>query len=161
MPFGQTQTADMSGNNAWFNELQRVLYAVENDLAAQSAKSSATAPAREPGVRYTDVVTYDNGAKYTGELKDGKPDGYGVFIWKDGGKYAGDWRAAIRYGHGTYVWASGDRYEGGWSADKRNGSGVMTYTNGVVQSGMWRDDAFVGSATNSPSVAESQPKSTQ
>lgn len=36
-------------------------------------------------------VTLANGAKFEGELLDGRKDGFGVQIWPDGSKYEGQW----------------------------------------------------------------------
>ena len=37
----------------------------------------------------TGTKTFSNGSKYEGEFKDGKFDGYGIFIFQDGEKHEG------------------------------------------------------------------------
>ena len=40
-------------------------------------------------MRRTEVV-FKNGDRYEGELKDGQPDGKGVYNFQDGSKYVGN-----------------------------------------------------------------------
>ena len=37
------------------------------------------------------METFPDGNEYTGEYKQGKMNGHGVFKWKDGDEYNGNW----------------------------------------------------------------------
>ena len=49
---------------------------------------------------------------YVGELKDGKPHGKGIYIWKNGTKYEGEWKDGERYGQGRFTFTDGSKYVG-------------------------------------------------
>ena len=40
---------------------------------------------------------------YKGQVKDGKPEGIGILIYKDGRKYEGNWKNGIWNGRGKYT----------------------------------------------------------
>lgn len=71
----------------------------------------------------------DNGAKYTGNMKDNLREGQGTQIWPDHSEYVGFWKNDRACGQGKLVHADGDIYEGGWSDDKANGYGVYIHSN--------------------------------
>jgi hypothetical protein len=77
--------------------------------------------AASPG---TGEVALANGM-YKGQLKDGKPEGYGTVTYKDGSKFEGHFRGGKRQGQGKLIAADGKTvaYEGEWKDDKRNGKG--------------------------------------
>ena len=79
--------------------------------------------------------------KYTGEMKDGKQHGRGVYVWANSDRYDGDWKGGKRNGRGVFVWANGDRYEGEYRDDKPNGSGTATI-NRKTYSGYWTNGCF-------------------
>lgn len=54
-----------------------------------------------------EVVNYANGDKYIGELKDGKKQGQGIYIWESGDVWYGEWDNDQRHGYGIYAWYSG------------------------------------------------------
>ena len=60
----------------------------------------------------------DTHSKYKGEVKDGKPNGLGVIIYKDESKYVGRWKNGIREGQGSQIHKGGGKYSGSW----KNGS---------------------------------------
>ncbi len=73
--------------------------------------------------------------KYTGEMKDGKEHGRGVWVGADGDSYDGDWKDGKEHGHGVYVWGpdsewAGDRYEGEYRDGERHGRGVYVWADG-------------------------------
>ena len=49
------------------------------------------------------TIEYTSGNKYIGETKDGKRDGYGIFVWKDGNLWFGYWEDGKRKGTGLYL----------------------------------------------------------
>ena len=70
----------------------------------------------------------------------------GTLTWPDGKKYVGEIRDGKRNGQGTHTWPSGQKYVGEYRDDQRNGQGTMTFPNGRVESGRWENNEFVGSA---------------
>ena len=57
--------------------------------------------------------------KYTGDVKNGEPNGVGILIYPDGTKYVGSWKNG-----------------------KRTGKGTLTSTNGIKLIGEWNDGIF-------------------
>jgi len=77
------------------------------------------------------TITYDNGNRYVGQMKDGKKCGKGIMTTSDG-----------------------DKFEGEFKEDKRNGKGVLTHPNGQKEVGIWKDDILVNTTeTNNTSIA--------
>ena len=66
---------------------------------------------------------YKDGSVFSGEWRDGRRCGHGVFRWPSGDVYDGQWRDHRRNGRGTYRWPDGRRYEGGYRDDQRSGEG--------------------------------------
>jgi hypothetical protein len=131
----------------------RILSTIKDDVeqGAFTIPNSPKTPQQSASSQQT--ITYNDGAKYVGERQDGKPNGFGTFVWASGAKYVGEWRAGKRTGDGTYIWPNGDKYVGQWLDNKRSGMGTMTSTNAVVRTGLWRDDAYIDAATNAAPAA--------
>ena len=45
--------------------------------------------------------------KYKGEIKNGKPEGFGNLTSSDVEKYVGEWKDGKKYGQGTYIYHHG------------------------------------------------------
>mgnify|MGYP003313446926 CR=1 FL=1 len=71
-----------------------------------------------------------NHLKYRGEVKNGKPNGFGILIYKDGRKYEGNWKNGIWFGKGKYSFNDGSGYNGEWKNGVESGLGILTYPNG-------------------------------
>merc|ERR1719313_2360714 len=87
---------------------------------------------------------YSGGSRYTGDWRDNKRHGLGIFYYKNGAKYEGEWRSGLKHGHGKMVYANGDVYEGDWMDDQRAGLGVLTLANGDTYEGHWLADKKEG-----------------
>jgi len=80
---------------------------------------------------------------YTGQWKDGFPDGHGE--WRAPEEqitvesFVGEWKAGKRHGFGIYKFANGDMYEGDWSKGRFQDRGKYIYANGDEFSGIWED----------------------
>ena len=94
-----------------------------------------------------EILVYDNGDVYKGELKDGQPDGYGIMTDIKGNIYEGEWKDGVRNGQGTATYASGSVYEGGWKDDQPDGYGIYTWADGDVYEGEWIDGRGNGQGT--------------
>ena len=84
-------------------------------------------------------ITYANGAKYKGELKDGIPNGQGFLSLPDGGKYVGEFKEGIINGQGTVTLSDGRKYSGEFKEGKKHGQGIYTYPNGDKYTGEYKD----------------------
>jgi len=80
---------------------------------------------------------WPNNDKYEGEWKNGKRDGYGLFVSEDG-TYDGMWVNDKQTGSGTKEWVEGDRYVGDWEGNRRYGYGVYTWPSGSMYDGYWK-----------------------
>lgn len=49
------------------------------------------------------ILQYENGDRYEGEVCDNERDGEGTYIWADGLKYIGTFKKNMRHGSGRYV----------------------------------------------------------
>lgn len=85
-------------------------------------------------------LTFENGAVYNGQLKDGNRHGKGTQVWPDGAKYVGAWENNTANGLGKFYHADGDIYEGEWVNDKANGKGKYVHLNGATYNGEWKED---------------------
>ena len=94
----------------------------------------------------------DINPKYEGEIKNGKPDGFGILTYIDlvscrpvcGKKYVGEFKDGLRHGQGTHTWSEGSMYVGKYKDGKRNGQGTMTYSSGNKYVGEWKDGVVHG-----------------
>ena len=84
---------------------------------------------------------------YHGQMKDGKRDGKGRFIWTSGGSrghmYEGDWKKDMMHGKGLYIFSEKKRYNGDWYNGDMHGKGVMKYSDGYYE-GDWVHDKREG-----------------
>ena len=71
----------------------------------------------------------NNNAKYTGDMLNGKQEGYGIQIWEDGAKYEGEWKNGKTNGYGIFYHPDGDIYKGYWKDNEHNGFGIYVYVN--------------------------------
>ena len=86
--------------------------------------------------------------KFTGEFRDGKPNGHGVLLKSsyDGefsgafDRFEGTFEKGGLCGHGICQYHNGDVYEGEFIGNRRDGHGVYTYADGLVIDGNWSYD---------------------
>ena len=79
-------------------------------------------------------------SKYTGDVKNGKPNGFGIMIFPNGNKYVGGWKDGRWNGQGTFTTSNGSKYEGEWKNGEKNGQGTHTYPDGSKYEGEYKDD---------------------
>ena len=87
------------------------------------------------GLLVKGVALFPGGAKYVGEFKNFKPNGYGTFVWTNGDKYYGEWKDGKSSGNGTKVWKNGRKYLGTFKDDKLHGTGTLFYPDGKKYTG--------------------------
>ena len=67
---------------------------------------------------------------YKGEIKNGMPNGRGVYTYPDGRKYVGQWKDGILNGRGTYTSPLRCKYVGDFKDGKFHGQGRYIYPDG-------------------------------
>ncbi len=89
--------------------------------------------------------------KYTGEMVDGLPHGYGIFTsadYEEGGwSYEGDWLAGHMNGMGITDWGAGSYQTGEFSGDYLNGQGSEYWSDALYYEGGFKDGLFHGEGT--------------
>ena len=89
-------------------------------------------------------------AKYDGEFRNGKKQGFGKKQWpKTGDTYVGEFDDDYRHGYGTYSWGklspyAGQQYIGDYVKDFREGFGTYHWPNGDKFTGNWKRDIRYG-----------------
>ena len=68
-----------------------------------------------------------DGATYVGEVKFGKPNGYGTWTNLQGETYVGEYRNGKRHGQGTATSPTGHSHVGEWRYDLQHGQGSCTF----------------------------------
>ena len=104
------------------------------DLSNNSQKQIGIIKLKKTGIKTKD------GGDYYGELKSGKPEGYGRAIYNNGNMYEGNFENGMRHGYGVYVFSDGERYEGQWYQDQQHGKGIYYFSNNNKYDGYWFRD---------------------
>lgn len=85
----------------------------------------------EPG-----TVTFPDGSRYAGPLKDGLPHGQGRMFFADY-EYAGPFRKGVFHGHGAIILPDGTKkYEGQFSKGLPHGQGIRRSSDGRIYENM-------------------------
>ena len=104
----------------------------------------------------------NNRISYTGNLKNGVPDGVGKMIYERSDQYYGNWKDGKKEGRGTMTYHNYndpnimDIYNGEWKDDKKEGSGTMKYNTKYYETlpdtfyyeGKWKNDKEHGKGIN-------------
>ena len=92
-------------------------------------------------------VTWEDGSKYAGEIKDGLPHGHGAWTSPIGSSYRGGWSKGVFHGQGTYTWRSGDCYSGAYMNGVAEGKGKLALANGDIFEGSFAGGLPHGTGT--------------
>lgn len=101
---GDWKNGKKSGEGSLYDENGKLIYYGKffNDKPTEQYVSD------DSYISYTfEIIDYANGDKYIGELKDGKKQGQGLYIWDSGDVWYGEWDNDQRHGYGIYAWYSG------------------------------------------------------
>ncbi len=164
------QVRDSTDAAAVQNYLRRFPNGAFAEAARARLEELRNGPGGKPaalGATTTGTLNYNDGARYVGALRDGKPNGRGVLTlangeryegdmvdgnrngrgsttWTNGDRYEGDYRNNVRHGRGTYTWADGGRFVGDYRDNERHGRGVNVWANGDRYDGDYRNGARTG-----------------
>jgi len=85
------------------------------------------------------IINFSDGlSEYSGEWKEGKPDGQGYFIYSNGDRYDGAWKNGQMDGRGLYTFQNSEIYKGGWKQNESHGYGKYVYRDGNIYEGLWQ-----------------------
>jgi len=76
--------------------------------------------------------------KYKGEIKNGKPNGFGFQTYKNGNKYFGEHKNGLPNGQGRSIYPDGSMYLGEYKDGKFHGQGTFTFSDGNKGVGEFR-----------------------
>ena len=76
---------------------------------------------------------------YKGEIKNGVPNGQGLYSYPDGRKYFGQWKDGKINGRGTYTSPFRWKYVGQFKDGKFHGQGIYTYPDGESYVGEFKN----------------------
>ena len=95
------------------------------------------------------IVSVDSlKGQYTGGCKQGKANGFGSAIGAD--TYTGNFRNGYPDGEGKYIWKNGTWYDGNWKAGSFDGNGTLnkvSQTNPdsfILITGFWQEGNYKG-----------------
>ena len=111
-------------------------------------------------------LTFDNGDKYSGEWKENKQNGKGIYAFGPkseyhGDMYHGEFKDGMRHGQGTYYYSNGWKDVGEFKDDVLNGFAIRYDSNGkILKQGIWQDDEFqyaLEPPSSAPKPTDSRP----
>ena len=101
---------------------------------------------------------FQGGTRAEGYMKDGQFEGFGTCVWPaDRGRYTGDWKNGKRHGEGIYTKADGTEYVGEWREGRRDGWGCLFHPCGEMYEGEWRAGRMHGFLSVWKSTSELPP----
>lgn len=96
------------------------------------------------------VATYSNGTvtRYVGQFVNGFYSGKGVLLFENGSFSAGNWLNGKLSGKGGYTTEGGAFYAGDLANGMRNGAGILVYKDNSFVKGYYKDDKLNGRCVN-------------
>jgi hypothetical protein len=76
------------------------------------------------------ILTYNDGSKYSGYFKHGKPNGQGTWTSPNGNIFLGNFANNVITGKGTWVYPNGSKFESNFINGNPNGQGTWIYSDG-------------------------------
>jgi len=83
--------------------------------------------------------TYSDGSSYSGEFRNNRRHGYGVYSHPNGERYRGEWIDGVSEGQGVQTYSNGSTYYGAFRNNQRHGHGMEDQINGERYTGEFRD----------------------
>jgi len=107
-----------------------VIAAREHAWRAQAAAARAS----ESAGAHPDVIAWGDSASYSGDVRNGRPDGFGVMMFRRGntvrGWYRGAFANGVRSGHGMGMSEEGFIWSGEWKNGEACGLGLLEAKDG-------------------------------
>jgi len=116
--------------------------------ALSPEQSTSLPPAPAFPKMLTGLLEFPDGARYVGEYKEDKEKnqtlhGKGEYISR-AFRYSGEFRDGKKQGKGVYVWANGDKFEGDFASDQVSGKGRWEFASGDIYIGEVVNAIMVG-----------------
>ena len=89
-------------------------------------------------------ISFQDGARYVGDVQNGQPNGQGEMAYADGSRYTGQFRDGLRDGQGQMALTDGLIYDGAFERDSINGQGRLTWPDGAIYTGDFIDGKRTG-----------------
>ncbi len=89
------------------------------------------------------IFTYPNGSRHEGNYINDRREGIGTYFHSNGNIYSGSFKKGKYNGFGTFTFANGAKYEGQFKDGKYNGEGTRYLSTGKIQEGIWKDNKFL------------------
>ena len=119
-------------------KISTTLITTQKDIGLKAEVTVPTGQAGNPG-----SVLNSEGMEvffsYDGNWANGRPHGYGVYLFADGLKYEGSYREGWPEGHGVGNYANGTVYEGNWRKGRFDGKGTLRHGAGMTYEGDWKE----------------------
>jgi hypothetical protein len=91
------------------------------------------------------TLVYNNDDRYQGQMKNGRPNGKGVFLAvAENRRYEGTFRNGEFHGRGIYSFANGDRYVGQFAGGQPHGIGTFTFLKDGKPSYSYNGQFYLG-----------------
>lgn len=120
---------------------------VPQDYSTPGTDPNLTSPplgTSAPVKNGNEQIAYADGTVYSGDIRNGMPEGRGTCKWSNGDTYTGGFSNGTMNGQGTYVWANGEKYTGAFVNGLRTGQGIYTWPRGAQYKGEFSNDKFNG-----------------
>ena len=133
------------------SQINNILYYLRNlnkkviDELNKSSNQEAAPLLPNNNNKIVTIMTEDG--QYTGEIKNGKPNGRGKLLYKgnlQGDIYEGEFKDGDPHGKGKYCHRNGNIYVGDFINDKADGRGIFYCNNGDRYEGEFREDCREG-----------------
>jgi hypothetical protein len=92
------------------------------------------------------VAVYKSGTaiRYVGNFSNGKYEGVGTLLFKDGAFLSGEWKAGKLNGQGANLTTDKVFYQGDFVNGEKNGNGTLVYGNNSFYQGSYKNDKQEG-----------------
>jgi hypothetical protein len=105
---------------------------------ANSVVSGTSAVGLGGGTNAQQTLVMPDGTVYKGEIKNGKPEGWGTLTDTKGSYQKGEWRNGAAYRvSGTCVLPDGTKEEGNWNDDGTKCGGTIWFADKRIYKGDW------------------------
>lgn len=113
---------------------------VERNNSISSNGNKASYSQQDNVKRRVSKADMDISKYFSGDMINGKKDGFGILTWSDGSRYIGFFKLNQAEGLGKQTHKNGDFYFGVWAKDRAEGLGYYYNIIGSKYEGEWKHD---------------------
>lgn len=102
----------------------------------------------KPADTHFGEIIYSDGGVYIGDLREGKPYGFGIMVYPNRNAHIGTFENGLAEGQGAYVYFnSGNCYHGQWHNHKLNGIATFVFgKDGTTCHNVYKNGTYEGTA---------------